>query len=117
MKIIENGNEVIVRQCEISVNVCEFQKVKAGRIDRLTLRIEDNGGEMNLFKRVFYEETSGYGVLCIRCFHTLETIYFMARALPADAVYRDTCKVGGPQKLRSSYGLHWLFRSIKKLLV
>lgn len=98
MKIIENGNEVIVRQYEISVNVCEFQKFKAGRIDRLTLRIEDKGGEMNLFKRVFLEETSGYGVLCIRCFHTLETICFMARAMSDDVVYRDTCKVSGPQK-------------------
>lgn len=93
MKIIENGNEVIVRQYEISVNVREFQKFKAGRIDRLTSHPSRVCGLK----------------FCIRCFHTLETIYFMARSMSADIVYRDTCKVGGPQKevvFYSVYAVH-----------
>jgi hypothetical protein len=63
------------------------------------MRINDTSGDMDMFKRVFYEDTDGYGILCIRCSHTLGPIYYYVHLLPPDTVYVCQCLNNTPAKM------------------
>lgn len=87
MKVSVDDHEEIVRQYETIIDVRQMRNILEGLVQRLTLRISDIDGELDLFKRVFYEKTAGYGIIYIQCSHTLDAICYFVYAEPPRVVY------------------------------